>query len=240
MKIIYATIKNNFLFLILATIISGAIGQKFIPELREYEVYEGYLFITPTFDGYGDFRNPKPPLDKLTKNLTEDMVFALKLVNLLKDKHPELLHVKDPVTLYHKIKERIDIKRINDGLYMVKTIGDIKLYRESMDIFKESLDNIYQKTVITYIDSFKNPNATCYHFDGLCSSLLAPYLELASIVENRGLYSESEQFSVTYVNNNKVRLGLFFLFSIFGFSIVFIAVVYRNFFGVVNEQESVG
>ncbi|HGF7167932.1 TPA: hypothetical protein AB5F34_004113, partial [Vibrio mimicus] len=157
-----------------------------MPEKQEISVYEGYLFITPTYDGYGNLRNPKPPLDQLTKNLTEDMVFAKELVELLKDEHPELLTVKDTVTLYHKIKETINIKRIGTGIYMVKVVGDLELYRDSMELFKANVERIYRKTTLEYVDGFRNPESTCYYFDRLCSNLLEPYLELISIVESRG------------------------------------------------------
>ncbi|EMB49878.1 Uncharacterised protein [Vibrio mimicus] len=236
MRIILSNLRENLFILLVATAISGYLGYKFMPEKQEISVYEGYLFITPTYDGYGNLRNPKPPLDQLTKNLTEDMVFAKELVELLKDEHPELLTVKDTVTLYHKIKETINIKRIGTGIYMVKVVGDLELYRDSMELFKANVERIYRKTTLEYVDGFRNPESTCYYFDRLCSNLLEPYLELISIVESRGLYQESQHISVYYANNNKIRYGLFLLFMLSGFSIVYISTLYRRLFGSLDES----
>ncbi|MDQ2192057.1 hypothetical protein A1QW_04710 [Vibrio anguillarum] len=236
MRIIFLNLRENFLILLVATIISGYLGYKFMPEKQDTTVYEGYLFITPTYDGYGNFRNPKPPLDQLTKNLTEDIVFAKDLVELIKNERPELLMIEDSVTLYHKIKEMIDIKRVGTGIYMVKVVGDLNLYRDSMDLFKENIERIYRKTTLEYVDGFRDPKSTCYYFDRLCSNLLEPYLELISIVENRGLYQESKYMTVYYANNNKVRYGLFSLFMLSGFSIVYISTLYRRLFGDLDES----
>ncbi|MCX2532804.1 hypothetical protein OQ486_04820 [Plesiomonas shigelloides] len=235
MRIILSNLKDNLLIILVATVISGLLGYKFMPEKKESTIYEGYLFITPIYDGYGNIRNPKPPLDQLTKNLTEDIIFSKELVELLKDEHPELLTVKDTVTLYHKIKETIDIKRVGTGIYMVKVAGDSQLYRESMNIFKGNIDRIYRKTALKFVEGFKNPQSTCYYFDRLCSSILEPYLELISIVESRGLYQESKHVSVYYANNEKIRYGLFLLFILSGFSIAYISTLYRRLFGAFDE-----
>ncbi|EKO3378151.1 hypothetical protein KW505_11945 [Vibrio fluvialis] len=240
MMIILSNLRENFFIIFFATIVSGYIGYNFMPEKKEISVYEGYLFITPTYDGYDNLRTPKPPLDQLTKNLTEDMVFAKELLELLKNEHPELLTVKDAITLYHKIKETIDIKRIGHGIYVVKVVGDLQLYRGAMDLFKANIEKIYRKTTIEYVDGFKKPESTCHYFDRLCSNLLEPYLELISIVESRGLYQESKYVSIYYTNNNKIRYGLFFLFMLSGFSIVYVSTLYRRLFGSLDESRVTG
>lgn len=236
MRIFLLNFKENLLIIVIATIISGLLGYKFIPEKKETTAYEGYLFITPVYDGYGNIRNPKPPLDQLTKNLTEDIVFAKDLVGLIKDERPELLNIEDAVTLYHKIKETIDIKRIGTGIYMVRVVGDLNLYRDSMDLFKENVDRIYRKTTVEYVDGFRDPKSTCHYFDRLCSNLLEPYLELISIVENRGLYQESKYVNIYYANNNKIRYGLIFLFIMGGFSTFYTLTLYRRLFGSLDES----